>query len=395
MPFFINLLNVMISCQHKSRIIEIEKNILRTKLLIKKTEKLSSLIGLIRFFVFLFGIIVFFLLFSFLSEIEAAISLIVFSTLFIIVSIKQTKILNAIKKQKKWVVLKQNNLSRAKLNWDEIPPSKLKNEINKSPLENDLDLTGERSLHRLIDLSKSHEGSSLLRDYLVNKDISKEEILLRQSIVKELITLSHFRHRFVLESNLSSNKEIETDSFLNWLSLTNKSAQIKKKLIVLFPLCIINLIFILFALVDLINGLWGVTLIMYTGYYLLNQRSIKTLAAESDILNDEFKKIIRVLEFVENYSFGKNKKIAALCSPLTNKEISPSTRLKKINRVITALSFRNNPVVWNLAVIIFPLDYYLAYLIESYKEQVKKLLPEWLEVRKSWKFLFRWQITHI
>jgi hypothetical protein len=305
----------MISCQHKSRIIEIEKNILRTKLLIKKTEKLSSLIGLIRFFVFLFGIIVFFLLFSFLSEIEAAISLIVFSTLFIIVSIKQTKILNAIKKQKKWVVLKQNNLSRAKLNWDEIPPSKLKNEINKSPLENDLDLTGERSLHRLIDLSKSHEGSSLLRDYLVNKDISKEEILLRQSIVKELITLSHFRHRFVLESNLSSNKEIETDSFLNWLSLTNKSAQIKKKLIVLFPLCIINLIFILFALVDLINGFWGFTLIIYSGYYLLNQRSIKTLAAESDILNDEFKKIIRVLEFVENYSFGKNKKIAALCSP--------------------------------------------------------------------------------
>jgi DNA mismatch repair ATPase MutS len=68
---------------------------------------------------------------------------------------------------------------------------------------------------------------------------------------------------------------------------------------------------------------------------------------------------------------------------LTNKEISPSTRLKKINRVITTLSFRNNPVVWNLAVIIFPLDYYLAYLIESYKEQVKKLLPEWLEVRNK------------
>ena len=127
----------------------------------------------------------------------------------------------------------------------------------------------------------------------------------------------------------------------------------------------------------------GITLITYTGFYLLNQKIVKSLATESDILNDELKKVIRVFEFVENYDFGKNKNISELCSPLTNKQTSPSTSLKKINNVITALSFRNNPVIWNFAILIFPLDYYLAYRIEIYKSQLIELFPEWLTVRNK------------
>jgi hypothetical protein len=373
----------MISDLRKTKIHEIKRTIQKISNLLEKTQKLSSKIGWIRFYTFFAGLVIFLLLFFLSFKTESIFALILFSILFVIISSKQNSVLKLIKKYKVWADIKQKHLARVTLNWDTIPPGKVFVNSETSPLEMDLDLTGDRSLHRLIDLSKSAGGSLELRKYFTEHNIDRDEIRKRQSIVKELVSLSHFREKFLLESYLSTKKEIESNSLIEWLEKSNKTNILKKQLRILYALCFVNLLFIGLAILNIVSGIWGITTLVYISYYLFNYKSINTLSVETDILNDELKKVIRVFSFVENYNFGRNKNLESLCAPLRDKSVSPTIELKKINNIVTALSFKQNPFVWSLAAILFPLDYFFAYRLEIYKTQIDKYLPQWLEVRNK------------
>jgi len=373
----------MISDLRKAKINQLERTIQKVFSLLEKTQKLSSKIGWMRFYTFAVGLVIFLSLFFMSLKTQSIFVLIFFSILFVIVSSKQNSVLKLIKKYKIWMEIKQKHLARATLNWDEIPAGKILENSETSPLEMDLDLTGDRSLHRLMDLSKSAGGSLELKKFFTEHNIDRDEILQRQNIVKELVSLSHFRERFLLESYLSTKKEINAGSLIDWLEKSNKSGVIKKHLSVLYILCFINLLFIALAIVNIVGGVWGITTFIYIGYYLFNYKSINTLSVETDLLNDELKKVIRVFSFVENYNFGRNKNLKLLCAPLLDKSVSPTIELKKINYIVTALSFKQNPFVWSIAAIFFPLDYFFAHRLEIYKSQIDKSLPAWLEVRNK------------
>lgn len=373
----------MISDLRKAKIHQLERTIQKVFSLVEKTQKISSKIGWIRFYTFAAGLVIFLSLFFMSLKTESIFVLILFSILFVIVSSRQNSVLKLIKKYKIWMEIKQKHLARATLNWDEIPSGKILENSETSPLEMDLDLTGDRSLHRLMDLSKSAGGSLELKKFFTEHNIDRDEILQRQNIVKELVSLSHFRERFLLESYLSTKKEINAGSLIDWLEKSNKSGIIKKHLSVLYILCFINLLFIALAIVNIAGGVWGITTFIYIGYYLFNYKSINTLSVETDLLNDELKKVIRVFSFVENYNFGRNKNLKLLCAPLLDKSVSPTIELKKINYIVTALSFKQNPFVWSIAAIFFPLDYFFAHRLEIYKLQIDKSLPAWLEVRNK------------
>ena len=384
MPFlFHKRQKFMIFDLRKAKIDLLERTIKKVFSLLEMTQKLSSKIGWMRFYTFAAGLVIFLSLFFMSLKTESIFVLILFSILFVIVSSKQNSVLKLIKKYKIWAEIKQKHLARVTLNWDEIPPGKIFPNSEISPLEMDLDLTGDRSLHRLMDLSKSAGGSLELKKFFIEHNIDRDEILQRQNIVKELVSLSHFRERFLLESYLSTKKEIETCSLIEWLEKSNKTDILKKQLHILYTLCFVNLLFIALAVLNIVSGIWGITTLIYIGYYLFNYKSINTLSVETDILNDELKKVIRVFSFVENYNFGRNKNLELLCAPLRDKSVSPTIELKKINNIVTALSFKQNPFVWSVAAIFFPLDYFFAHRLEIYKSQIDKSLPAWLEVRNK------------
>src|SRR6185295_8572820 len=64
----------------------------------------------------------------------------------------------------------------------------------------DLDITGERSLHRLLDSAVTEEGSERLRSWLLNTQPDEQLIRQRQTLVQELKDHSWFRDKLQLLS---------------------------------------------------------------------------------------------------------------------------------------------------------------------------------------------------
>lgn len=56
----------------------------------------------------------------------------------------------------------RRQIASATVNWDELPLARLNDPRYEHPFEADLDLVGDRSLHRLIDTAASLRGSNLM-----------------------------------------------------------------------------------------------------------------------------------------------------------------------------------------------------------------------------------------
>ena len=349
--------------------------------LLYKTRKKAGIWGWIRFLIFAAGTISLFLSFYASDSEWAIITAAVFIPLFVAASIIQARLLNTAARQNKWIEIKKSHIARASLDWENIPASKLLNGNSASPLEADLDITGNRSLHQLIDYSKTLEGSSLLREYFTARPAEPEIIIKKQNIIKELQNLSHFREKYLLESALSSGKTINTAQLKEWLIKSDKSKEIKQALLYLFPLCIINIISVFLSVTILSFALWGVTAMLYTSAYFLSMGRIRGTANGAEEVKENLSKIIGMISYIENYNFKGHKNLTELASPLKDKNAGPTKELNRINGYISWLSLRGNPLFWIAFIILFPFDYYLAYKIEMLKKGVSGNIDKWI---KTW-----------
>ncbi|MCX6170425.1 MAG: hypothetical protein NTX65_13850 [Ignavibacteriales bacterium] len=330
--------------------------------------------------VFLTGLVLYLSLFFLNLKTFSLLSLIPSIGLFIVITIFHNRTIYAVSIIRKWIEIKKSYLARAILDWQNIPAEKIFSQSDISPIEIDLDLTGPRSLHQLLDFSKSTEGSQLLKKLLIENPHGRNEVIHRQNLVNELLSLSHFRNKFILTNSLSAKDDINTEALLNWLAESEKTNQIKKMLIILGLICAANLVFIILAILGIMPTFYLYTTFFYFVSYNLNSKLIKASSSEAEIINDQFRKVIGILSFIENYKFGARKNLSDLCSPLSGKTKSPTKQLNKINSVLSLLSMRSNPVVWFLFMLICPIDYYLAYCVEVYKKGIVKNLPIWLDV---------------
>lgn len=369
----------MIENEHSNRINQLEKTIQSVSSIIQRTKSNSDKIGLLRLAAFFGSLIIAFALYPLVSTLVFIVVLFSCSILFGIISMKQSKIIRLIEKYGKWIEIKKSQLARAKLSWNEIPHHKSFNE-EVSPLEIDLDLTGSHSLHQLLDFTKSTKAASLLREMLLANPGSIEQILKRQSIVKELTRMSHFRDRFLLITHLSTKNEIEVSGFIKWLAVSDKETLLKKKYLFLSFMCLINGLGILLSILNVIPSIWVVTTFLYWSVYLLNNKHIKYLSNEAEVISAELRKIIAQIEFVEGYNFSSNIEVRTLCSPLKKDNVDAGALLRKINSILNIISFRANPVLWPLVITFGPVDYYLGYKVEIAKRELRNHLPEWLDV---------------
>ena len=107
----------------------------------------------------------------------AAIAAIIFS----IIVCYHHRLARGIRRHQIWMQIKKSQLARMDLNWEKIPGSELQLPLSDLPFEKDLDITGRRSIHQLIDISISREGSRRLATWLLQKTPDLTGILQRQA----------------------------------------------------------------------------------------------------------------------------------------------------------------------------------------------------------------------
>ncbi len=357
---------------------EIKQQIEKFHIYLRRLQNKSKKMSWIRLITFLFFLIIF--LTAFFTKYSGLVWIIISSFIisFGIATYFHNKLDFGIKKCRMWIKIKQTQIARAELNWDLIPEDKFSKRDDDFDGA-DLNITGRFSLHRLIDTTTTKEASVLLKKWLTNSNPEIEKIYYRQSLVKELVPLTRFREKLNLYSHLASGKALSENILINKLKNSDESKQLRRVLLLVSITIIVNLILFILFVLEIIPAYFAFTSLLQTGIYLFNFKFLDENLENAWVIEDEIRKFIGVLSYLENYRYPTASKLKEFCKPLSDPNANPSGLFKQINRIITAISVEKNFVVRFLVNSIFPWDFYFAHKLQTLSNKISEKLPFWFE----------------
>jgi hypothetical protein len=317
----------------------------------------------------------------------AALLAIVFS----VVTIFHTRIRDSITRNSLLIEIKQVQIARINLDWDRIPAADPDPPMAGHPFESDLDVTGERSLHRLLDCAVTKEGSERLRSWLLNPRPDAQSMTHRQKLVRELKDHSVFRDKLQLlsafarlrtagptRSKRGSNRW-NSKILVDWIEQSEPKKSLLPTLIVLTILAVLNLICIWLWLEDLIPRIWPLVFLIYVAVSLLSRS--KTAAAWDELqdLEKALTHFKAVFSYLESRCYQNTPGLAEICAPFGEEGKQPSVEIRKLGRLAAALGVRTNPLLALLFNELVPWDFYFSYKLEGVKKEIAHLLPRWLD----------------
>jgi ABC-type multidrug transport system fused ATPase/permease subunit len=359
----------------------------------KKLQSLSDKISRYRLFIFIIGLILFFILFFSASNITALIEAVISSIFFGIAANKQSKVDNGIKRLKLWKKIKETHIARINLDWDNIPRIEYSSDNQFTPAEIDLNIAGEQSLHQLINTGTTRRSKTLLRKWLNNINPSTGEIFERQKFVKELIPLKRFRDKLILNSVYSIKNEFDGEFVEKLLSKTKINNRYFRLIyITLTILAPVNIILLVLNTKGLMSPFWPITTFIYISLYTYGNKTKKGLMDESEYMMDEseylsgeLEKMRSVFEFLENSRFNEKSKLYKLCIPFHIYDERPSYLIKKLKSTSGLLRIKKgNWFVWLVIAAVFPLDFYFHIKYTKQKKIISKHIHEWVG---AWNYL--------
>ena len=278
--------------------------------------------------------------------------------------------------------LKQVQVARIHLDWDKIPPSSQSSPDTAHPFEADLDITGERSLHRLLDTAVTIEGSNRLKSWLLNTRPDPVAIRKRQALVQELKNLSLFRDKLHLLSTIASTQSKgrwKSNTLIDWIDHPVQKDSLLATARLLGLLAGLNLTLIILNGFGLIPNLWFISFFLYVGVVIAKQSRIATAWGELQELEATLRRFRVVFQYLESTGYKNRPGLGQICLPFRDKRQRPSTQLRRVERIASALGLRTNPFLWFIVHVFVPWDFYFTYRLAVLKDDLARLLPGWLD----------------
>lgn len=311
----------------------------------------------------------------------------VFVAIFSAAAYMHNRVIAAIRRHRIYQQIKQSHIARIDREWDSLPPTHLDIASSDHAFARDLNLTGDRSLHHLLDSSFTLEGSRRLQNWLLNWDGNLHESSMRQSLVQELVPMTAFRDRLSLLSALvtrDTDDKWEGDVILRWLERHTESPALKYVLLGLSALATTTLFLFTLSLFGLVGNLWVLSLTLYAGIYLYNFRLYGHLFDEAEHLYFQLNRFRPVLQFLERWRYVRDSRLETHCSPFVESDDSassktPSAYLKTIMWLSVAASAQKNEVLRLVLNLVLPWDLLFTFILSRYKARLSERLPLWLD----------------
>ncbi|HEY2973460.1 MAG TPA: hypothetical protein VGJ48_13185 [Pyrinomonadaceae bacterium] len=360
----------------------LENRIARLKRRANQLERVSNKYWTARRVLFVSGVLlsVFFCRYS--GQLRGWVCAASFFTVFCAVAVYHRKVRDSIARHSLMLDIKQTQLARIHLDWDKIPPSNQSSSDTAHPFEADLDLTGERSLHRLLDTAVTSEGSNRLKSWLLNTTPAAADIRKRQALVRELKDLSLFRDKLHLLSTIASTdaKGRWQSKILNdWIEHQVHQDSLLSTARLLGLLAGLNITLIILGSFGLIPNLWPIAFLVYVSVMIAKQARIATAWGELQELEATLRRFRVVFQYLESFAFENRPGLAQVCLTFRDKGQRPSAQLRRVERIASALGLRTNPVLWLVVHAFIPWDFYFTYRLALLKEDLARLLPGWLD----------------
>jgi hypothetical protein len=285
------------------------------------------------------------------------------------------------------IEIKQVHIARIHLDWERIPhgdPSS--SSIPGHAFETDLDITGERSLHRLLDCAVTKEGSERLKSWLLSARPDAELISRRQALVHELKDHYVFRDKLQLLSavaRLNSGRRRgpslwNSKILVDWIARDERKDSLLPTVIVLSILSALNITCIVLASFHVIPPIWPITFMLYAGAMILKQSRIATAWGELQELEKALTHFQVVFGYLESRCYNHTPGLAGICAPFAEEGKQPSHEIRRLGRLAAALGLRTNPILSIVVHVIVPWDFIFTHRLELVKKEIADLLPHWL-----------------
>ena len=279
-----------------------------------------------------------------------------------------------------WKRIKSIHVARLTHDWASIPQPPDMPPDPAHPFAADLNLTGPRSVHHLLDTSASYGGCARLRAWLLTPLDSPETVRERQQIVRELIPLARFRDRLSLHGILLGGQvqaRWSADKIVDWL-VEESPPRLTPWVWSLGGLALVNLaLAVLYALGHL-PPWWTATLLAYLVLYTYKHREARNLFADAYQLERVLRHLRAVLIYLETFPYGRTPHLAKLCEPYWCATSRPSASLRKIVRIAGAAGVQQSHLLGFLVNILVPWDLFFANRLNRYKASAKATLPVWI-----------------
>jgi hypothetical protein len=360
----------------------LEKRIARLRRRAKELERVSNKYWTARRVLFVCGVLLSVFSCRYSGQLGGWVCAGSFVTIFWVVSVYHGRVKDSVASHALMLDIKQIQVARIHLDWDKLPPSSQSSSNTAHPFEADLDITGERSLHRLLDTAITSEGSNRLKSWLLNPSPSPADIRRRQSLVRELKDLSLFRDKLLLHSTIASTSlkgRWKSNILIDWIKNPVSKDLLLSTVRLLGLLAGLNITLSLLSGFGLIPSLWLIAFLIYASMMMAKRAQIATAWGELQELEATLRRFRVVFQYLESTGYENRPGLAQICLPFRDKRQRPSTQLKRVERIASALGLRTNPILWLIVHAFIPWDFYFTYRLEFLKEDVARLLPGWLD----------------
>ena len=346
----------------------------RIDFLNKKSEKFSFY----RLIVFISGAVLSISSY-FISNVTGLIVTIISFAAFSIVVHFHNRLLEGIRRCYTYLKIKEQNLARMNIDWENVPDPV----INTAPLEmtaeKDLDLFGKYSVHNLIDVAVSYEGSFKLRKWLTNFTPDINRILMKQKLIQQLSGLERFRDKFLLKAILVSKKYLECNKIIEWIK-NSENIEISPWL---FPvssaLILIYISLFMLNIAGIIPQVWIIFLLIYFSIYISFPKDKGKIIEQAIDLEKQLKKFTILISYIETNSFKNYPELNNFLSGFTSGVDGAASKLKSLQKIISALLIRENPLIRLLLNFIFPYDLFYCKKLLEIKKEISLNIEEWVK----------------
>lgn len=369
---------------------ELKKQIARLNRRADRLNEISRKYWTVRRTIFVSGVLLALVFCNFAGRTVAWVFAVALALLFAIVTVCHSRVRNSLTRNSLLAEIKQVQIARIHLDWDRIPPGDPTSPpVTGHPFESDLDITGERSLHRLIDCAVTKEGSERLKSWLLNARPEAQLIEHRQKLVHELKDHSIFRDKLQLLSaiaRLNAGPSRRRGSNLwnsrilvDWIERDEQKGSLLPTVVLLSILSALNITAVVLASLEIIPQIWPITFLIYMGAMILSQRRIATAWGELQELEKALTHFQVVFHYLESRCYQTTPGLAEVCSPFLDKSKRPAREIRRLGRLAAALGLRTNPILYLLVHLFVPWDFLFTYRLELVRNEIAHMLPRWLD----------------
>ena len=310
--------------------------------------------------------------------------------LFCVVTIFHNRVRESLNRVSLLIDIKRVQIARIHLDWERLPPTE-QSSIADHPFSTDLDILGERSLHRLIDSAVTKEGSERLKSWLLEVRPNAGLIEHRQALVRELKSHSLFRDRLQLLSAVARISTLgptqarsrggrwNSRILVDWIERAASHSSLLPTVLVLSALAALNIVCIVLAGLGAIPQIWPLTYLIYMGAMYLMQHRIASAWGELHELEKALTHFQVVFRYLESRSYKSTPRLAEICAPFVDQDKQPSVEMRRLGRLAAALGVRTNPLLWLLVHLLMPWDFFFTHRLELLRNELAHLLPRWLD----------------